>query len=69
MISFGSALTGLTNSLSRFDRASTRMAQPETTDPIADRAEQLVAKHEVAANVAVARTADDMIGTLINIVA
>jgi hypothetical protein len=67
--SIGSAVTGMTSAVSRFDRASARIAQPEPADPVSDRVEQITAQHAFAANVATVRTADEMLGTLINTIA
>ncbi len=64
-----SAMSGMATAVSRFDRASARIAQPEPGDPIADRVEQLIAHHAFVANLATIRTADDMIGTLIDTIA
>lgn len=65
----GSAMSGMTRATQQLDRASARIAQPEPDDLIGDRVDQLTAAHAFAANVATVRTADEMVGTLINIVA
>jgi hypothetical protein len=67
--SLGSAVAGMTSAMDRFDRASDRIAQPSPPDLIGDRVEQITAQHAFEANIATVRTADEMIGTLINIVA
>ena len=76
--SIGSAMSGMANAVTRFDRASARIAQagdPATAssdggdDLIGGRVDQITAEHAFAANVATVRTADDMLGTLINTVA
>jgi len=67
--SLGSAMSGMASATNRFDRASARIAQEPQADPVGDRVAQLTAAHAFAANVATVRTADDMLGTLINIVA
>lgn len=59
----------MAHAVSRFDRASARIAQPEPSDLIAERAEQIVAEHSFTANLATIRTADDMLGSLIDIMA
>ena len=64
-----SALSGISNATSRFDRAASRIAQPEPSDLIGDRVEQITAQHAFEANLATIRTADDMVGTLINTIA
>jgi hypothetical protein len=68
--SIGAAMSGLASATNRFDRASAKIAQPDpTADPVADRVDQLTAAHDFAANLATVRTADDMVGTLINTIA
>jgi flagellar basal body rod protein FlgC len=67
--SIGSAITGMAGAVDRFDKASARIARPEPADPVGDRVVQLVAQHAFEANVATVRTADEMLGTLINIIA
>jgi hypothetical protein len=65
----GSAMSGMASAAARLDRASARIAQPEPADLVADRVEQITAQHAFAANVATVRTADEMIGTLIDTIA
>lgn len=67
--SLGSAVSGMAAAVDRFDRASARIAQPAPPDLIGDRVQQITAQHAFEANVATVRTADEMIGTLIDIVA
>jgi flagellar hook-associated protein FlgK len=67
--SIGSAMSGMATAVDRFDRASARIASPEPTDLVRDRVEQITARHAFSANLATIRTADDMIGTLIDTVA
>lgn len=67
--SIGSAMSGMASAVSKFDRASARIAEPKPADLIGDRAAQLTAHHELTANLATVRTADEMLGTLIDIVA
>jgi len=66
--SISSAMSGMASAISQFDRASARIAQPvsDMSDPVKDRVEQVIAKHAFAANLATIRTADDMLGTLID---
>jgi hypothetical protein len=66
---FNSAMSGMADAAGRFDRASARIARPEPGDVIPDRVDQISAQHDFAANVATVHTAEEMIGTLINIVA
>ena len=56
----------MTSAMSRFDRASADIARAEPEDPIRDRVDQITAQHDLAANVATIRTADQMLGTLID---
>jgi flagellar hook protein FlgE len=67
--SLRSAMSGMAEAAGRFDRASARIAQPKHEDLASDRVDQITAQHAFAANVATVRTADEMIGTLINIIA
>jgi hypothetical protein len=67
--SIGSALTGLAGAVDRFDRASARIAKEPAADPIGDRVEQLSAQHDLEANLATVRTADELLGTLIDTIA
>jgi len=64
--SIGSAMAGMASAMSRFDRASADIASEKPADPIRDRVEQITAQHDVEANAATIRTADDMLGTLID---
>jgi flagellar basal body rod protein FlgG len=64
--SIGSAMSGMAAALSRFDRASARIASEQPEDPIRDRVEQITAQHDLEANAATIRTADEMLGTLID---
>lgn len=67
--SLSSAMSGMADAGSRFDRASARIARPEAGDLVRDRVEQITAQHDFAANVATVRAADEMIGTLIDTIA
>ena len=64
-----SATAGMQRQVERFERAAGRIAQlPEgARDLIKDTVEQIDAKAAFSANVSVIRTADEMMGTLINI--
>jgi flagellar hook protein FlgE len=66
--SISSAMSGMAAAAQRFDRASARIAQPQPDDLVHDRVDQIIAQHAFAANVATVRTADEMLGTLIDIV-
>jgi hypothetical protein len=65
----GSAMSGMASAIDRFDRASARIAQPEPADPVHDRVEQISAQRTFEANLVTVRTADDMIGSLLDIFA
>jgi flagellar hook protein FlgE len=65
----GSAMSGMASALGRFDRAAARTAQPDAADPVGDRVEQITAQRSFEANLATVRTADEMLGSLIDIVA
>jgi flagellar hook-associated protein FlgK len=67
--SISRAMSGMTSAVNQFDRASARIARAGPNDPIRDRVEQITAQHAFAANVATIRTADEMIGTLIDTIA
>ena len=64
-----SAAAGMAMQAERFERTAQRIAKLPggEGDLVADTVEQIDAKQAFAANVAVARTADEMLGTLINI--
>jgi flagellar hook protein FlgE len=64
-----SAAAGMAMQAERFERTAQRIAQLPggEGDLVADTVEQIDAQHAFSANVAVARTADEMLGTLINI--
>jgi hypothetical protein len=67
--SIGAAMSGIANATNRFDRASAKIAQPADDTVIGDEVDQITAAHDVKANLATIRTADDMVGTLINTIA
>jgi flagellar basal body rod protein FlgG len=66
-----SAAAGMAMQAQRFERTAQRIAQLPGAggegDLVADTVEQIDAKQAFSANVAVARTADEMLGTIINI--
>lgn len=64
--SIDGAMTGMASAVRRFDRASADIASAAPQDPIRDRVEQITAQHDLAANAATIRTADEMLGTLID---
>jgi flagellar basal body rod protein FlgC len=65
----GTAAYAINAQVSRFDRSAERVARSGEPDYVAETVEQLSAKHAVEANVAVVKTADALVGTLIDIVA
>jgi flagellar hook protein FlgE len=64
--SIGSAMTGMATAVRKLDAASARIAQPAPANLVGDRVEQLLAQHSFEANLATVRTADQMLGTLID---
>jgi hypothetical protein len=64
--SIGSAMTGMATAVRKLDAASARIAQPAPENLVGDRVEQMMAQHELTGNLATLRTADEMLGTLIN---
>ena len=67
--SLGTATAGMERQVARFERAAERIARgPEGDgDIVKDTVEQIDAKAAFSASLAVVRTADEMLGTLINI--
>ena len=69
----GIALGGINAASDRFDRAAQRIARagtPGSSDNlVADMIEEKVDSTQVSSNVKVARTADQMAGTILDIVA
>jgi hypothetical protein len=64
-----SALGGIASRIDSFNRAAARIARP--ADPTLERdiVQTIADSHGVTANAKVARAADEMVGTLIDIVA
>ncbi|MCE9578880.1 MAG: flagellar hook protein FlgE [Deltaproteobacteria bacterium] len=62
-------VAGMSSAVNRFDRAAARTASPGGADDVGAVVDQIAAKNDFAANVAVVRTADEMVGTLLDIVA
>lgn len=63
------AAAGITTALARFDASASRTAANPLDDLAAETVERMEAKTAVSANVAVLRTADDMMGSLLDILA
>lgn len=66
---YSSALSGIASRIDSFDRGAARIATPNDPTLDWDVVQSLDDSAGVKANVAVARTADEMVGTLIDIVA
>jgi hypothetical protein len=64
-----SAMSGMANAVNRLGRASADIAKPEPDDLIGDRVDQITAEHDFKANLTTVRTADEMLGTVIDILA
>jgi hypothetical protein len=66
----GQAVGGIAAGFERLDRAAGRIARDGAGgDLTATMVDQMRARHDVGANLAVIRTADDMIGRLIDVFA
>jgi hypothetical protein len=65
----GHAAYAIHDRMQRFERSAERLARSQEPDYVRETVEQMTAKHAVAANVAVIRTADEMVGSLFHIVA
>jgi hypothetical protein len=68
--SVGGAAAGLAAQFQRFERSAARVARGGASgDYVGEAVEQMSVEHAVKANIAVIHAADDMVGTLIDIVA
>jgi hypothetical protein len=68
--SLGNAGAALSAQFRRFERSAARVATPEPApDLVRETVEQMASRHAVAANVAVARVSDELVGTLVDIFA
>jgi flagellar basal body rod protein FlgC len=63
------AASGMTNAQTRFDNSARRTATAPLENLAEETVERIQAKTALSANAAVARTADDMTGTLLDILA
>ena len=63
------ALGGIASRVDSFNRAAARIARPGDATLERDIVQTMADSHGVAANAKVLRAADDMVGTLIDIVA
>lgn len=61
------AAAGMQNAAARFETSARRTADGSLDDLAVEAVEQIRAKQDFSANAAVARTADDMIGTLLDV--
>ena len=61
------AAAGMQNAANRFETSARRTASGSLDDLAVEAVEQIRAKTDFAANAAVARTADDMLGTLLDV--
>ncbi len=66
---YSSALNGIASRIDSFDRSAARIAAPDDPTLERDVVKTVDDSEGLKANVAVARTADEMVGTLIDIIA
>jgi hypothetical protein len=69
MIAASVAAAGIASAVARFDQSAARTAAAPLDDLAAETVERMQAKVALSANVAVLRTADDMTGTLLDMLA
>ncbi|CAL1690885.1 hypothetical protein MMB232_01019 [Brevundimonas subvibrioides] len=69
MIAGSIAAGGIASAMARFDQSAARTAAAPLDDLAGEMVERMQAKVAVSANVAVLRTADDMTGTLLDMLA
>jgi hypothetical protein len=68
--SLGNAGAALSTQFRRFERSAARVAAPEREpELVRETVEQMASRHAIAANVAVARVSDELVGTLVDIFA
>lgn len=66
----GAALAGVSAGFARLDRTADRMARSTDGDGLAgDTVDLLRARHEVRANLTTLRTADEMVGSILDVFA
>ena len=63
------AAAGMQNAANRFEASARRTAEGSLDDLAVEAVEQIRAKTDFAANAAVVRTADEMVGTLLDVLA
>lgn len=64
---FAIAAAGISAATERFEASARRTASNPLADPAGETVERLSARASVEANAAVLRTADDMVGTLLDV--
>jgi hypothetical protein len=65
-----SGMVGMERQVARLEQSAMRTARgPGASDPVVERVEQIAAHHAFSASGALVRTADEMLGTLLDIVA
>jgi hypothetical protein len=69
MIASSIAAGGLASAMARFEQSAQRTAQAPLDTLEAEMVERIEAKASVSANIAVLRTADDMAGALLDMLA
>ena len=69
MIASSIAAGGLASAMARFEQSAQRTARNPLENLAAEMVERIEAKASVSANIAVLRTADDMAGDLLDILA
>ncbi|MCA9149335.1 MAG: hypothetical protein KDA92_08560 [Planctomycetales bacterium] len=60
------AATGIQQGFQKLDDAARRIAEPDSDDLAKDLVSAIEAKHSVAANAAVVKTSDKMVGSLVD---
>ena len=63
------AAAGMQNAANRFEASARRTAEGSLDNLAVEAVEQIRAKTDFAANAAVVRTADEMVGTLLDVLA
>lgn len=66
---YASAMSGITSATSRFEASAVRTARAPLDDLAGETVERMTAETELKASVAVLRTADEMTGTLLDMLA
>lgn len=69
MIASAIAAGGIASAVARFEQSAVRTARAPLDDLESEMVERIEAKADLSANIAVLRTADDMTGALLDILA